>query len=312
MEYKCNLIVDSCCDLPYEAIDAPGVELIEFPFILDGQEHVDDLFRSMAPKKFYDVMRDKKRESPSTAQLPMNTLIEAFVRACESGVPTVYLSFDSALSGSYDVACLACEEVLGQYPAAELYVVDTKLASIAEGLLVLGALEQREKGLSAQEMVAWIEEARYYVGSQFMVDDLEALRRGGRIPAGVALAGAKLDVKPLLSFDLEGNLTLTGMARGRKKGIRALVEHYAKHVVEEQPAKRVIVANADCPKDQGRLRGELEKLDHGIFFTESHVGPVIGSHVGPGMLAVVFWTDDRRKEKLSVADRIARRVKERE
>ncbi|WP_283170529.1 DegV family protein [Curtanaerobium respiraculi] len=312
MDYRCNLIVDSCCDLPYDMLDIPGVSLIRFPFVMDGQEHVDDMFRSMPPKRFYDAMRDKRRGYPTTAQLPATALIEEFSRACQSGVPTVYLSFDSALSGSFDTAVLVRDEVLREFPDAELYVVDTKLASIAEGLVVLGAIEQREKGLTAKQMVAWAEEARYYVGSEFMVEDFESLRRGGRIPAGVALAGAKLDVKPLLSFDLSGKLTLVGMARGRKKGLRALAEHYAKRVYEDQPMKTVILANADCPKDMQRLRDEVLKADPDVVFTESSIGPVIGSHVGPGMVAIVYWTTDRRKEKLSVADRIAKRVKDKE
>lgn len=311
MEPKCNLIIDSCCDLPYDVVNQPGIELIGFPFTLDGEERTDDFYQSITPKQFYDVMRDKKRIPPTTSQLPAGTLMNAFTRAIESGVPTVYLAFSSGLSGSYDASVLMRDNLLATHPGAELYVVDTKLASIAEGLLVLGAIEQRKAGLTAKEMVAWVEEARYFVGAQFMVDDLDALRRGGRIPASVAMAGAKLDVKALLSFDLEGHLALVRVARGRKKGIRFLADHYKKNVVADQPVRQIITGNSDCPKDAQRLREEIEKDDPEATFLETSIGPVIGSHVGPGMLAIVFWGPDRRKE-LSVADRIAQKVKGKE
>lgn len=311
MEHNCNLIIDSCCDLPYDVVDRDGVQLIEFPYVQNGVERVDDFYRSVTPHDFYESMRDKKAEPPTTSQIPTKTLQETFERAMKSGVPTVYLSFTAALSGSFDASVLMRDALLADYPDAKLYLVDTKLASIAEGLLVYEAIVQRDKGLTAEEMVAWAEEARYFVNAQFMVDDLEALRRGGRIPASVAMAGAKLDVKPLLGFDLEGNLTLTGVARGRKKGIRQLADYYNKRFDPKQSTRRIVMANSDCPRDGDRLKDELSKADPGVLFLETSIGPVIGSHVGPGMLALVFWGPDRRDD-ISVADRIAKRVKERD
>ena len=112
----------------------------------------------------------------------------------------------------------------------------------------------------------------------------------------------------LLNIALDGKLSLTGVARGRKKGIKQLAEYYAKHVSDEGAARFAVIGNADCPKDADRLKEALSKIDENILFLESSIGPVIGSHVGPGMLAVVFWGKDRREE-LSVADRIARKVK---
>ena len=309
MEKRCNLIIDSCCDLPFGVVDCPGVDLIEFPYVAGGIERVDDFYRSLSPHDFYEKMRDKKVEPPTTSQIPTKTLHETFQRAYESGIPTVYLSFTATLSGSFDAAVLMRDQMAPDYPDTKLYIVDTGLASIAEGLLVFEAIRQRDKGLSAEEMVSWAEEAQYFVNAQFMVDDLEALRRGGRIPASVAMAGAKLDVKPLLGFDLEGRLALTGVARGRKKGIRQLADYYAKRSDLAQSERRIVLGNSDCPHDVDRLKDELSKVDPGVLFLETSIGPVIGSHVGPGMIALVFWGPDRR-EDISVADRIAKRVKE--
>ena len=302
----CNLIIDSCCDLPFDVVDREGIELIEFPYIAGDGEHSDDMYRSRSAHDFFDSMRNG--DEPSTAQVPLTVYQDVFTRAIESGVPTVCLSFSSGLSGSYNTAMIIRDQLVAEHPEAELYVVDTLLASIAEGFLVYEAIRQRDRGLTAKEMVDWAEEARYFVDAEFMVDDLESLRRGGRIPSTVAYAGAKLDVKPLLNISIEGKLALTGVARGRKKGIRQLAEYCSKRMTDQMPGRCVVIGNADCPKDAARLKELLAKEDDNLLFLESSIGPVIGSHVGPGMLAVVFWGKDRREE-LSVADRIARKVK---
>ena len=309
MDPRCNLIIDSCCDLPFELVDKPGVELIRFPYIIDGEEKVDDMYRTTTPKDFYDTMRDRKKLAPTTAQVPTTTLHEAFRKAYESGMPTVYLSFSSGLSGSFDTACMVRDKLAEEYPDGEVHIVDTLLASIAEGLLVLAAIEQRNAGLSASELVTWAEEARWYVNAQFMVDDLESLHRGGRIPSSIAHAGSRLDVKPLLGFDLKGGLSMVGMSRGRKKGVRAMVDYFRKRSDSDRVARKVIVGNADCAGDAKRFRAELLKVEDGLVFTETSIGPVIGSHVGPGMVACAFWGPDRR-EDVGVAERIARRVRD--
>jgi len=306
MAPKCNLIIDSCCDLPFEMVDQEGIDLIKFPYIMDGIEYTDDLYQSVSARDFFQKMREGAQ--PSTAQMPVSELHGAFLRAAESGVPSVYICFAAVLSGAYDTAQLVLSQVKSDYPDAEIHIVNSQLASAAEGLLVYEAIRQREKGLTASELAEWASEALYYVNCEFMVDDLDALRRGGRIPASVAYAGSKLDVKPLLSVDLEGRLTLIGVARGRKKGLKHMTELYEKRGASVGPGQCVVLAHADCPKDVERLKEELLKIDKDIPFLETSIGPVIGSHVGPGMIAIIFWGPDRR-ENLSVADMIARKVK---
>lgn len=303
---NCNLIVDSCSDLPYELVDREGITLLKFPYIEGGETFDDDLFRSVSAKEFYDGMR--KGAEPSTAQLSVPLLQDTFRAAAEAGVPTVYMSFTSGLSGSFDVAMLVRDQILEEFPDFELHVVDTKLASIAEGFIVFEAISLWEKGATARELAEWTEEAHNYVSCEFMVEDLDALKRGGRIPSSVAVAGAALDVKPILTIDLDGKLQLTGVARGRKKAMRHMADFYEKNVNTDGPTRYVFLGNADCPKDMERLKGMIQKVDPDTLFLESSIGPVIGSHTGPGMLAVVFWGDDKR-ENLSVADRIAKRIK---
>ena len=306
MDCKCNLIIDSCCDLPHEIVEREGIYLVEFPYSDEQGEYRDDLYRSITAQDFFEGMRQGNQ--PQTAQVPMPDIKEAYQWAKDQGKPAVYLSFSSGLSGTFDTAALLLEQMKQKDPDFELYLVDTKLASVAEALIVFEAFRQRERGLTARELATWAEEARYFVDAQFMVDDLEALRRGGRIPSSVAYAGSKLDVKPLLGIDPEGKLTLTGVSRGRKKGIKALVDYFAKRRNSDKPGQDVVIGNADCVKDAERLVELLKKNDESLMCIESSIGPVIGSHVGPGMLAVVFWGPDKRQD-LSVADRIASKVR---
>lgn len=306
MDCKCNLIIDSCCDLPHEIVEREGIYMVEFPYSDSQGEYRDDLYRSITARDFFDGMRQGSQ--PKTAQVPMPAIKEAYQWAKDQGKPAVYLSFSSGLSGTYDTAAVLLEQMKQEDPDFELYLVDTKLASIAEGLLVFEAFRQRERGLTARELATWAEEARYFVDAQFMVDDLEALRRGGRIPSSVAYAGSKLDVKPLLGIDPEGKLSLTGVSRGRKKGIKALVDYFVKRRNSDKPGQDAVIGNADCVKDAERLVELLKKNDESLMCIESSIGPVIGSHVGPGMLAVVFWGPDKRQD-LSVADRIASKVR---
>lgn len=228
-------------------------------------------------------------------------------------MPTVYLAFSSGLSGAYEGACTALARICREREvesAAELgmYVVDLKLGSTPQGLIIAEAVRQRDRGLTAAELAAWAAEARYYVQTMFMVDDLDALHRGGRIPAGVALVGGKLDVKPLLTFDTDGKLAVVGVVRGRKKGLRRMAEFYSKGRNADLYSNVAAIGNADATGDARRLRELIAKQDDATMFLETNIGPTIGCHVGPGMVSVSFWGEDRRGQT-SISDRIAGMVK---
>ena len=305
MEPKCNLIIDTCCDLPASFVETEGVYVLKFPYIDGEHECLDDFYQSVSAKEFYDSMREGAQ--PHTAQLPVPAVQDAFRWAHEQGKPAVYLGFSSGLSGTFDSVCLLIEQMKEEIPDLDVTLVDTKKASIPQGLLTYEAFRQRKNGLTAAELAAWVEEARFFIDEYFMVEDLEALHRGGRIPASVAAAGSKLDVKPLLTIDTEGTLSLSGVARGRKKGLKALVEYWKKHRSEEAGGI-IITGNADCPKDTERLTELIKKEDESAVVVEASVGPVIGSHVGPGMIAICFWSQDTRDGR-SLSDKIADKVR---
>lgn len=312
----CNIIIDSCCDLPPEFCREADVAVIHFEYAeAPSRENpltgTDDMFESLSAHDFYEAMR--KGAQPMTSQPARPVFEGAFNAAIDSGVPTVYLAFSSGLSGSYEGACAAldhiCEE-RGVASGADLgfYIVDLKLGSTPQGLICSEAVRQRDRGLTASELAAWAEEARYFVHTMFMVDDLDALHRGGRIPASVALVGTKLDVKPLLTFDTDGKLAVAGVARGRKKGLRRMAEFYAKNHSSASYAEIAAVGNADSADDAKRLCEMIGKESEGTVFLPSNIGPTIGCHVGPGMVSVSFWGDDRRRQA-SVPDRIAGMVR---
>jgi DegV family protein with EDD domain len=285
-------------------VESYNVEVMPFTYILDDGEHLDDLWTSMSPHEFYERMR--KGELTSTSQVPYGTIHETLARAAQSGVPTVFICFSSCLSGTYESIVSVWDNLKGDYPEAELYIVDSKLASAAEGLLVMEAMRQCDRGLTASELAAWVEEARYYVHGFFTLAGLETLRRGGRIPDMAAFAGAKLDIKPILTFDLDGRLAFFGAARGRKKSIKQLLQIFQDRF-QEDSLRTVMVCSADAKKEQQAFAEQLLKLPNELSIWQTSIGPVIGSHVGPDMLAVVFWGADRR-ESMTLTDRIAKAI----
>lgn len=312
MASKCNLIVDSCCELGEDYCRENDLAVLNFSYTetgkADGGLHgIDDMFEKVSAHDFYEAMRHGA--APMTSQPSQLEFENAFNAALDSGVPTVYLAFSSGISGCYQGACAALDRVRESHKSdVPLYVVDLRIGSTTQSLFTAEAVRQRDKGLTAEEMVAWAEEARYFVHTMFMVDDLDALRRGGRIPAGVAVVGAKLDVKPLLTFDLDGKLAMAGIARGRKKGIRRMAEYYEKTHNTDMCSAIAAIGNADCPHDAERLIDLIKRSDENTMFLQSNIGPTIGCHVGANMVSCCFWGPDRR-ESASVSDRIANKVR---
>lgn len=302
---NCRLVLDSCCDLPREVLDEAGIEFLEFPFIMNDGEHFDDLGVSMQPKEFYDRLRGG--EVSGTAQIPLPVIMERFEAWAKEGTPMVYLAFTSGLSGTFDTVDRVAADLREKYPQWECHVVDTLLASVAEGLLVYEAIRHYKSGMSAAQLAEWAREARWYVNCLFTCENLEALRRGGRIPDAAARVGEALDVKPMLNINTDGSLALAGVSRGRKKSLKSLVKCFEQGCVKDGSPGTIIVASADAEKEAKWVAEHLGLGKEDVPPMLCSIGPVIGSHVGPGMVAVVFWGDDRRKN-LSVGDRIANKI----
>ena len=306
-KHNIHIIVDTCADFAPRVADRLGVEVLGFSYILNGEERTDDLWATISPHDFYETMRQGARVS--TAAITPGRYLEVFERAAERGKPTIYLGFTGGLSSSIQCAEQAAEMVRAKYPDFELYVLDNLCPSSAAELLAVEAVRLAGHGLTAAELYEWAKESRYYIQGYFALDSLDALAAGGRIPPAAAQVGSKLDIKPELSYDLNGALTLCGMCRGKKKALKAIVQEFRDNFSHDLSLP-VAIMTADAEKDGDWLESALRKEPgcESLMVIRSSVSPVIGSHVGPGMVACAFWGTDRR-EKVSLTDRIARKVR---
>ena len=300
----CRIILDSTSAVTDELAERMGVDVVEFPFVMADGQHWDDQYKSIGAKEFYDRMRAGARVSTSAVSL--GRYIEFFTECATEGTPTVYLCFTSALSSSYNSACQAADAVRAEYPNFELYVVDNALPCATGELLALEAVRQRSAGLTAKQLVDWANEAKTYVHGYFTLESFDALAAGGRIPPQLT---AKLDVKPELSYDLAGSLSLIGVNRGRKKALKSILKSFRENYVPDRTMP-IAIMTADAEKDGDWLEAAIRKEEGcaDVTIIRSSVGPTIGSHVGPGMVACAFWGKNRT-DKASLSDRIARRVR---
>ena len=307
----CHIIVDSSSDFAPAVVKRLGVEMIHFTYVTPEGEREDDLWSTQEPHEFYEELRRNPDLHYTTCAITPGRYLEVFERAAEKGLPTIYVGLTAGLSSSIHNAEQAAEEVRASHPDFELYVLDTCCDSAAVELLTIEMARQASRGLSARELYEWACEARYYLHGYFTLDGFSALAAGGRIPPAAATVGGKLDIKPELTYDTNGALTLQGMCRGRKKALRAIVQDFKDNYGHDTSLPLAIVSS-DSEKDADWLEREVRKQDgcSGVTIIRSQVSPTLGSHVGPDMVALVFWGVDRR-EKLSFTDRLAKKVRKR-
>ncbi len=286
MSYR--IITDSCCDLPEAMYDQLGLGMIPLTLNFRGKESQDLSERFI--KKLYKGMRDG--ESASTSAVNPDgwaTVIEPVLAA---GEDILVLAFSSGLSTTYQSAVIAANELREKYPDRKINVVDTLCASLGEGLFVWHACKKRDEGMSLEELTAWCEDNKLNLCHWFTVDDLVYLKRGGRVSAATALVGTMLQIKPVMHVDNEGHLIKVSTARGRKASINALA---AKMGETALPGVNdtVFICHGDCIDDAEYL-AKLVKEKYGvkevlIYYT----GAVIGSHSGPGTLALFYLGEHR-------------------
>ncbi len=292
---NCRIVADSCGCLSLEAARDLGVDLIEFPFIMGDGEHRDDQWQSMTSRQFYDRMRAGERVT--TSAVPTGEFVEAFERCAREGIPTVYLSLTAGLSSSVRDAQAAASMVLERHPDFPLVVLDNRMPSLTAGMVTAQVCRMRDEGASLDDIVAFAKKAPDSIHGYFTLDSLKWLAAGGRIPKAAAGISSVLDVKANLTYDLDGALALMGISRGRKKALKNLVSLFEANYVPGSNFP-IGIADADCPDDvetlKGMVRDSLERRGLEVpRFAHYVVDPTIGSHVGPGMIALAFWGVDR-------------------
>lgn len=284
------IMTDNTADLPESYIQEHGLEVLTLSYTLEGQTY--DRENPLDTAEFYAKMRSGSM--PTTAQANPAQAKRVFCEALDKGYDVLYLAFSSGLSGTYGSGKIAAEEIEedGTYPNQKVVVIDTLCASLGEGLLVHKAVQLKDAGKSLDEVAAWVEANKLHLCHNFTVDDLFHLHRGGRVSKATAIVGTIVNIKPILHVDDEGHLIAIGKVRGRKKSLSALVDRMAEQM-KGYDNDVVFISHGDCIEDAEYV-AKLVRERFGIQdILINYVGPTIGSHSGPGTMALFFMGNPR-------------------
>lgn len=281
------IVADSACDLPEERLAQLNVGRCPLTANFQDGTVLEDSFREMDATAFFDGMRSGVVST--TSQVNTAVFYDMFHKALQTHDHVLYIGFSSGLSGTYQGAILARNTLEEDDPglAGRVIAIDTKSASLGVGLLVLEACRMRDQGASITEVAEHIENQKNHINQFFTVEDLVYLKRGGRISAMKAAVGQLLNIKPILCVNPEGKLIPIGKAKGRKKSIQALMDHFRENY-DPAYGKDFAISHGDC-LEEARQLANLIKSEYDMNEPVIHpVGMVIGSHSGPGTLALFF------------------------
>ena len=283
-----QIITDSGCDLPKDKLNQLGVTTVPLYVNFRGESLEDSVDEGI--KALYDGLR--AGESASTSAVNPDRWAAAMEPVLQEGKDVLAITFSSGLSTTYQSAVIAANELQESYPQRQIKVVDSLCASLGQGLLVWYACQKQSQGLSLSDLAAWLEENRMHLCHWFTVDDLMFLKRGGRVSATTALLGTMLNIKPVLHVDNEGHLINVSKTRGRKAAIDALA---AKAVQQGLPGQNELmyICHGDCLEDAEYLAKRLKETTEVKEVFIGYTGAVIGSHSGPGTLALFFLGSER-------------------
>lgn len=285
------ILTDSTADLNPQMINDLGITVIPWQFTIGGKSYCDYADeRVLSIKEFYDMLRGG--DMSTTAQTNIAQYTEIFEPYLKAGRDVLYISFSSGLSGSYNSSCMAAQELSERYPSRKMYSVDSLAASMGQGLLVFNAVMQKNAGLSIDELKRWLENNRSHLCHWFTVDDLHHLKRGGRVSSAAAVVGSMLGIKPVLHVDNEGHLIPVEKVRGRQRSLETLVKKMEESCIA--PENQVImISHGDCLEDakavEELVRAKFPVRDVLI----NYIGPVIGTHSGPGTVALFFLGNEK-------------------
>ena len=293
MSYE--LFTDSCCDMPNEHYQENGIHLFSFDFSIGGETFTDNMATQRDYRDF--SQRVRSGEMPITAQINAYRFVAAFEPILSQGKDVLYIGVSSALSGTYNSAQLACNDLRKEFPERQIAVIDSVSASMGQGLLVYQAAQLKRQGKSLEEVARWVEENKCNVHHWFTVDDLHCLHRGGRVSSASAMTGTILGIKPVLHVDNKGRLIPQSIIRGRKKALKTLVDRMESLAVDIGKTP-IFITHGDCVNDALALVDMIQERFGVIVAMINFIGPVIGTHYGPGTVAL-FFMGKNRETKLS-------------
>lgn len=285
------IVTESTTDLPQSLVNELGIIIIPMVFGFENESYLNyPDNREMDIHKFYE--RVKNGERSTTALVNTKTFEEYFEPILKSGDDILYIGFSSGLSGTYNSSLIAAEELKQKYPDSKIVCIDTLAASMGEGLLVYHAAKLKQQGKNIEQVSQWLTDNRLKLCQWFTVDDLNHLKRGGRISAMTATIGSALNVKPILHVDNEGHLIPVHNVRGRKKSINALLEHMEELCINPEE-QTVFISHADCLEDTENFANLIKEKLNVKEIVLNFIGPVIGSHTGQGAIALFFIGKER-------------------
>ncbi len=288
------IITDVTCDLPKEYLNKNNIITFPLTYRLDDIEYDGTLEHSLDPHEFYEKLRSGKMAN--TAQVPPEKAKRMFKEELDKGNDILYIGFSSGLSGSFQSAAIAKEDLSEQYPERVILVTDSLCASLGQGLLVDYAVRQKAAGKSMQEVQKAVEDIKLKVCHYFTVDDLNHLHRGGRVSKTSAVIGSILGIKPVMHVDNAGKLIPHGKIRGRKQSLDALVDSMGEKLGDYKN-DYVFISHGDTLKDAQYVADRVKEKYKIKTEIINYVGPVIGSHSGPGTIAL-FFIGVNRDEKV--------------
>lgn len=284
--YNYKIITDSSCDFSQDMAHLLDVEAVPLMVTIKGENYFNYLDgREISNEKYYSYLR--KGITATTSAVNASSFIDFMEPILQNGQDILYIGFSSALSCTCSSAFMAAEELKKKYPDRKIIAVDSLCASLGQGLLIFLAAKQRAEGKTIDQVAEYVENIKLNICHWFTVDDLNHLKRGGRIPKATALLGTALQIKPVMHMNDEGKLENVSKARGRKASLRALVEKMEETAVDPSN-QTVFISHGDCFEDANFLANMVrERLRVKDIFI-NYVGPVIGTHSGPGTLALFF------------------------
>lgn len=283
------LICDSNCELWHTRVEQLKIDFIPMPYCYCGDEYDYDLGKDTDFKRFYSAVRGG--EVPKTMALNPERYKEILTPYFAAGEDVLYISFSHAMSATFDHLNTALKELKESFPERKCTVFNTNSISLGAGIQVEAAAELKLKGESAESIIEFLKDFTNRVSVYFSVDSLMHLKRGGRLSGAAAVAGTVLGIKPVLTIDGKGGLTVLEKAMGRKKAIKSLAEKVIKYTSGTQYS--VYVIDADSKDDGDELEKIIKAARPELKTVRQTVGPVIGTHCGPGTLGVIFISDKR-------------------
>ena len=292
-----DVSTDSTCDLKKDYVEKRNIYFVPLTFTMEKGGSLEEGLDNFSTNQEYIDFYNKVREGyfPRTAKLNYQAHIDHFTKLAESGVKEVlHFMISSGLANTITITVQAAADVKAKYPDFEVYAVDPLTATVGQGMLVSLACDCRDKGMTAKETFEYLTEARNRIQHCIIPDNLFYLQKGGRVSAMSAVVGTMLNIKPLLAFDSEGKLKNLEKCKGTKKAFSRVIDHMSLAPVDEKGI--AIIVHTDNEKGANELAKLVEERT-GVTPQITIMGPVIGSHVGPGSVSCA-WLSTKTREEL--------------